>query len=109
MKKINWLHKLSSRKFWAAVAGFVTAVLVAFNVNSLTIEQAAVIIAAMGGLAAFILGESYVDGKRQEEISEKTFRNTLGDVVHDIVSDMKEEIFEVLQVSQEHEHEEQDG
>ncbi|MCL2519203.1 MAG: hypothetical protein FWF15_11635, partial [Oscillospiraceae bacterium] len=95
----------ASRKFWAAVAGFVTAVLLAFNVNNLAVEQAAAIIAAVGVLVAYILGESYVDGKRQEEISEKTFRNTLGDVVHDIVLDMKEEIFEALQ---EQEHENQD-
>ena len=25
MNKINWKQKLSSRKFWAAVVGFVTA------------------------------------------------------------------------------------
>ena len=39
--KINWKQKLSSRKFWAAAAGFVTAVLV-----------------------AYILGESVVDANR---------------------------------------------
>ena len=27
MKKINWGQKLTSRKFWAAVVGFVTALL----------------------------------------------------------------------------------
>ena len=36
---INWKQKLTSRKFWAAIIGFVTAILVAFGVNDLTIEQ----------------------------------------------------------------------
>ena len=96
--KINWLSKLSSRKFWAAVAGFVTAVLVAFNVSSLTVEQAAVIIAAMGGLASFILGESYVDGKREEAVK-------LGEIVADITAEMTDKIVDGLQDK----HEEQDG
>jgi len=63
MKKINWLEKLSSRKFWMAVGGFVTAALLAFNVGNLAVEQVAAIIAALGVLVAYILGESYVDGK----------------------------------------------
>ena len=33
MKKINWGQKLTSRKFWAAVVGFVTALLLAFGVS----------------------------------------------------------------------------
>ena len=44
MNKINWKQKLSSRKFWAAVAGFVTAILVAFNVENGTVEQITAII-----------------------------------------------------------------
>ena len=61
--KIDWKAKLASRKFWAAVGGFVTAVLLAFNVGNLAVEQVAAIIAALGVLVAYILGESYVDGK----------------------------------------------
>ena len=61
---INWKLKLSSRKFWAAVTGFVTAVLVAFNVPNLTIEQVAAIIGGVGTLIAYIFSEGYVDAKR---------------------------------------------
>lgn len=64
MDKVNWKQKLSSRKFWAAVAGFVTAVLVAFNVESGTVEQITAIVTAGGVLAAYILGESVVDANR---------------------------------------------
>ena len=62
--KINWKQKLSSRKFWAAVAGFVTAILIAFQVENGTVEQITAIITAGGVLVAYILGESAVDANR---------------------------------------------
>lgn len=31
--KIDWKQKLSSRKFWAAIVGFITPLLIVFNVN----------------------------------------------------------------------------
>lgn len=65
MNKINWKQKLSSRKFWAAVAGFVTAILVAFNADENTVAQVTAIITAGGVLAAYILGESMVDANRE--------------------------------------------
>lgn len=64
--KIDWRKKLSSRKFWAAVAGFATAVLVALNYSQLEIEQVAAIITGAGTLIAYIFAEGYVDGKRIE-------------------------------------------
>lgn len=64
MDKINWKQKLSSRKFWAAVAGFVTAIMVAFKVENGTAEQITAIITAGGVLVAYILGESAVDANR---------------------------------------------
>jgi uncharacterized membrane protein len=66
MNKINWKQKLSSRKFWAAVVGFVTAILVAFNVPNMTIEQVGAVITAGGILAAYIIGESVVDANRTD-------------------------------------------
>lgn len=63
--KIDWKKKLSSRKFWAAVAGFVAAILVVFKLDDLTIQQVTAIISGAGVLAAYILGESYVDANRE--------------------------------------------
>lgn len=62
--KINWKQKLTSRKFWAAVTGFVTAILVAFGVNDLTIEQVIAVIVAGSTLIAYIIGEGMVDAAR---------------------------------------------
>lgn len=67
---IDWKKKLSSRKFWAAVVGFVSAVLVALNYPQMTVEQVATIITAGGVLIAYILGESYVDGNREKELED---------------------------------------
>ena len=62
--KINWKQKLTSRKFWAAVTGFVTAIMVAFGANDLTIEQVVGLITAASTLIAYIIGEGIVDAAR---------------------------------------------
>lgn len=59
--KIDWKSKLSSRKFWALVAGFVGSLLVAFNVSEGSISQVTAIITAFGSVAVYILAESSVD------------------------------------------------
>lgn len=65
--KIDWKRKLTSRKFWAAVIGFVTAILVAFNVNKLTVEQTVAIVSALGTLVAYIIGEGMTDAAHIKE------------------------------------------
>ena len=62
--KINWKQKLASRKFWAAVIGFITAMMVAFGVDDLTIEQVVAMITAASTLIAYIIGEGMVDAAR---------------------------------------------
>ena len=63
---INWKQKLSSRKFWSAIIGFITTLLIAFNVPNLTIEQVVAVIGAVGTLIAYIVAEGLVDSKREE-------------------------------------------
>jgi uncharacterized membrane protein len=73
MDKINWKQKLTSRKFWAAVTGFVTAILMVFKVDEMTIEQVIAMISASSVLIAYIIGEGIVDAARvqnQESLSE---------------------------------------
>lgn len=65
--RIDWKSKLTSRKFWAAVVGFVSAILVACNINNLTIEQVTAVITAGGVLIAYILGEGMVDAARAKK------------------------------------------
>ena len=60
----NWKQKLTSRKFWAAVVGFVTAVATAFGFPELSEEACALIISGCAALAAFIIGEGIADAGR---------------------------------------------
>ena len=59
--KIDWKAKLSSRKFWALVSALVIAIITAFGVSDLTVQQVAIIIAALGAVAVYILAESSID------------------------------------------------
>ena len=68
--QINWVQKLTSRKFWAAVVGFVTALLVGFGFSDSDIAQVASIITSGGVLVAYILGEGMVDASRNKEEQE---------------------------------------
>lgn len=62
--KINWKQKLSSRKFWIALIGFITALLYGFNVAEATVEQVTSIIMAGATLIAYIIAEGFVDANR---------------------------------------------
>lgn len=66
MDKINWRQKLSSRKFWAALTGFITSVLFLFNIADTDVQKVASLITAMSNLIIYILTEGYVDAKRVE-------------------------------------------
>lgn len=66
---INWRQKLTSRKFWLAVIGFVTAVLVALGIDDLTIQQVIALIVAASTLIAYIVGEGVVDAARAKNES----------------------------------------
>ena len=61
MKKIDWKSKLTSRKFWAAVVGFVTPTLLAFGVADDAVTQVAGIIMAGATMIAYIIGEGLAD------------------------------------------------
>ena len=58
---IDWKRKLSSRKFWAALAGFIGAVAVFCGAGESMITEVTAIISAAGVLIAYILGESIID------------------------------------------------
>lgn len=61
MKKIDWARKLTSRKFWAAVVGFVTPLMTMLNVSDDTAVQVTALIMAGGTLIAYIIGEGLTD------------------------------------------------
>lgn len=71
MKKIDWVSKLTSRKFWAALVGFVTPLLIACGTSESSAAQIAAIIMAGATLIAYIIGEGLVDVNRNNTIEER--------------------------------------
>ena len=61
---VDWKHKLSSRKFWVTIVGFLTAILYAFNVAEADVEKVVSVVMAMSTLITYILAEAHVDGSR---------------------------------------------
>lgn len=69
--KIDWKRKLTSRKFWAAVVGFVTPMVLAFGAGEAVATQVAGIIMAGGTLIAYIIGEGLTDAANSTTGSEE--------------------------------------
>lgn len=61
MKNIDWARKLTSRKFWAAVASFVSMMIVAFGGTENSATQIAALIMAGASVIAYIIGEGLTD------------------------------------------------
>ena len=58
---VDWKSKLTSRKFWVAVANFVTMLIVAFKGTEETATQVAALIMAGASVVAYIIGEGLAD------------------------------------------------
>ena len=61
MNKQDWIRKLTSRKFWAAVAGFVTGLIAFIASPSGSQEALGGLIMSFGTLVAYIVGEGMAD------------------------------------------------
>lgn len=61
--KIDWKKKLTSRKFWIAVVGFVVPLLLSFGVSENVATQISGIIMSGATCIAYILGEGLVDAE----------------------------------------------
>ena len=73
--KIDWVRKLTSRKFWMAVAGLVTGLILAFKGDAQTAETVSGIIMAIASVVAYTIGEGLTDaayaeanGKKENDI-----------------------------------------
>ena len=61
---IDWKRKLTSRKFWTAIVGFVTPLLLAFGIAENVVVQVSGIIMSGATAIAYIIGEGLVDSER---------------------------------------------
>lgn len=83
MNKIDWVKKLTSRKFWLAIANFVTMLIVALGGTESTATQISALIMAGATVIAYIIGEGLADAGNGTNIS--------GDLIIDS-SDMVTEV-----------------
>lgn len=58
---IDWRRKLTSRKFWIAIIGFVTGLILAFNGSAEVAETVSGCIMSGASVIAYIIGEGLAD------------------------------------------------
>lgn len=58
---MDWKTKLTSRKFWAAIANFVTMLIIALGGAEQTATQITALIMAGAGVVAWIVAEGMAD------------------------------------------------
>ena len=58
---INWKRKLTSRKLWMAIAGFVTGIIIAFGGSENTANTVSGCIMSGAAVIAYIIGEGLAD------------------------------------------------
>ena len=63
MHKINWVSKLTSRKWWTSIVSFVTLLIVAFGGTESTATQVASIIMAGAIVIGYTIGEGLIDSQ----------------------------------------------
>lgn len=69
MKEIDWKRKLTSRKFWSAIALFVSGCIVAFGGNAEKAEVVSGLIMQGAAVVAYIIGEGLADAAAAEGIT----------------------------------------
>lgn len=65
MNKIDWKRKLTSRKLWVALAGFVAGMIVAFGGSSEVAETVGGCILSGAAVVGYLVGEGLADGSNK--------------------------------------------
>ena len=87
MRKEDIIRKLTSRKFWLAVAAFVTELIIAFRGDAEMAETVSGIIMAGATVIAYIMGEGLVD-------AESGFKSTINSIYNPAPETKKEPVKE---------------
>lgn len=68
MNNIDWKRKLTSRKFWLAVVGLVSGLLMAFKVDAEMVDTISGVIMAAASVIAYTIGEGLADAANVEPV-----------------------------------------
>lgn len=77
---IDWKSKLTSRKFWMAIVGFVTGVLLACGMSEAEATQIGGLIMSGATVVAYIIGEGLADAAHAGDIEIEELLNDEEDV-----------------------------
>ena len=67
MQKIDWIRKLTSRKFWLSVASFVAMLIVSLGGGENMAQQITALIMAGATVIGYVLGEGLADAGNKPE------------------------------------------
>lgn len=67
MNKKDIIRKLTSRKFWLALASFVTMLLIYFGEDKSKAEEVAALIMAGASVVGYLLAEGLADGGQRND------------------------------------------
>ena len=85
---IDWKSKLTSRKFWLAVIGFVAPLLIAFGFTDNQATEVASIIMTGANMIAYIIGEGMVDSSRIQTETKSTITTIKGETTTPVVEEL---------------------
>lgn len=65
--KIDWKRKLTSSKFWFALAAFVSSLILAFDGDADTAQTVTGCVMSCASVVAYIVGEGLADSAHSED------------------------------------------
>ena len=69
--KIDWKRKLTSRKFWISIAGFVAGMVVIFGGSQETADKISGSIMSAAAVVGYVVGEGLADGNSTSTTDDK--------------------------------------
>lgn len=77
MKKNDWVRKLTSRKFWASIATFVSMMIIACGGTENQSTQVTALIMAGASIIAYVIAEGFADATYTDDNADnKASENT---------------------------------
>ena len=65
--KINWQRKLTSRKLWLSIAGFIAGLIVIFGGSQADADKVSGAILSGAAVVGYVLGEGLADGANKKD------------------------------------------
>mgnify|MGYP007126320141 FL=1 len=67
MNKIDWKRKLTSRKWWLSLTGFITGLIIAFGGSDKTATTVSGCLMSGAAVLAYTIGEGLADSSNNKE------------------------------------------